>query len=353
LRSKPVLSAKVRVNKPGRHIVRLSYLAMGFDWSANYVARINPDGRSLDLTGWVTLANKQDTSFVNAPVQVIAGNIERDESTTAVAAQPEYLTSSCWPIGQWNSPALPNDFTTKVDAAMVGALPSMTRLKGMSLSRAAELEEVVMVKQRDLGDYKLYELPFKSDLPSRQIKQVMMTHSQRVSFKKIYTFTADRYSVNDALETSITPAKILLRMQNKEVRGLGRALPAGSVVVMETDSKQSLIAGINKIKDSPVGLPVDIEVGSASDVIVTPKALRIYTVNQAKLRYEQIDMEVTLVNGLVDAVDFEYRQDTQQGDLSIVRESSKHVMHKGLPTWKVTIPARSQRVIKYTLRRSG
>jgi len=348
LRSKPVLSAKVRVNKAGRHVVRLSYLAMGFDWSANYVARINPDGRTLDLTGWVTLANKQDTSFVNAPVQVIAGNIERDASTTAVAAHTEYLASSCWPIGSWNSPILPSDIQTMIATPTDAAAPLMMEMKGMSLSRVSE---VLIAKQRDLGDYKLYELPFRSDLSSRQVKQVMMTRNARIPFERIYTFTGGRYSIDDSLGSSSASAQILLRMQNKEDHGLGRPLPAGDIVVMETDGDQAMFVGSNKIKDIAVGLPVDVEIGIAVDVQVSPKLVREYSSKHGRIDYAYSDFEVTLINGLSESVQFEYRQEVDDGDLTVAKESSKHIMHKGLPTWAVKIPPRSQKTIRYTLRR--
>jgi len=345
LRSRPVLSAKVRVNKAGRHVVRLSYLATGFDWSANYVARINADGRTLDLTGWVTLANKQDTSFTDAPVQVIAGNIERDESTRAVDVSAAYYSNQCWPIAGWN--ALPNDIQTKITAPMDVVAPMMMRMKAGSASESDDLEELVMVKQRDLGDYKLYELPFKSDMSSRQVKQVMMTNNVNVPFEKVYTATVN---LIDSEEAPTFPAGIVVRMDNKKERGLGKALPTGNVVVMESDGPQSVVAGINKIKDSPVGSPIDIEVGSTSDVAVMPKAIKMYKGRAKDAGYGYVDMEVTLINAFSRPVNFEYRQDTLQGELSIVHESFNHVVHKGVPTWAVKIPSRSQRKIRYTLR---
>lgn len=349
LRSRPVLSAKVRVNKAGHYIVRLNYLAMGFDWSANYVARVNSDGHTLDLTGWVTLANKQATSFVNAPVQVIAGNVERDESTKAVELMNVEQEVQCWPIGSFYS----QYEEISVTGLRKSVLTQMDRMRAASAPAAAasELEEMVVAKQRDLGDYKLYELPFKTDLSSQQVKQVMMTYKERVPFEKIYTFTVDvRWENDQDDETPSIPAQLMLRMQNKKDHGLGSALPAGRVVVMESSDGQSLASGMDTIKDVAVGLPVDVVVGSVSDVQVSPRVVHEYEKTMGDTDYDFVDMEVTLTNSLAGAVQFELRQDVESGNASITKESKRHIMRKGLPTWVVGIPPRSQRVIKYTLR---
>jgi len=351
LRAKPVLSAKVRVATAGKHRVRLSYLAMGFDWSANYVARIQSDGRTLDLTGWVTLANKQDTSFVDAPVQVIAGNIERDESTQAIAVSSAYYSNQCWPIGQWYWMSHSTKLDMPLAVMMPPPPPDMALIERKAMRVSDDLEEVLMIKQRDLGDYKLYELPFKTELASRQVKQVMMTHNTSVPFEKVYTYTENGFSLDSHDAAMVIPARTLLRMQNKEALGLGKPLPAGNVVVMEADGDQTLFSGMNTIKDVPIGLPVDVELGSAFDVQVSPRMLKEYTRAEERIKYHYVDMEVALINGLAEPVQFEYRQEVENGNLAIVKESSRHIMHKGLPTWAVKIPPRSHRVIKYTLRR--
>ena len=45
LTATPTLSAVVEAPHAGRYVIRLSYLATGLRWSADYVARLSPDGR--------------------------------------------------------------------------------------------------------------------------------------------------------------------------------------------------------------------------------------------------------------------------------------------------------------------
>ncbi|MFX8477697.1 hypothetical protein ABTL82_19750, partial [Acinetobacter baumannii] len=63
-----------------RHVtVRLSYLAWGFDWQANYVVRMARDGAHADLSAWVTLASSDSTSFADAEAAVVAGKPHRED----------------------------------------------------------------------------------------------------------------------------------------------------------------------------------------------------------------------------------------------------------------------------------
>ena len=76
--------------------VTLSYLASGFDWQADYVATLSPDGSRIDLFAWLTLASTDETSFVEADTQAVAGRLNRQD----VRAQPSEggpLRISCWP----------------------------------------------------------------------------------------------------------------------------------------------------------------------------------------------------------------------------------------------------------------
>ena len=60
-----------------RHRVEASYLTGGIGWSADYVLTIGRDDKAGDLAGWVTLKNQSGTSYRNARLQLIAGEVNR------------------------------------------------------------------------------------------------------------------------------------------------------------------------------------------------------------------------------------------------------------------------------------
>src|SRR5262249_52794370 len=57
LLDRPTLTVRVKTRRAGRYALTLRYVATGMNWSADYVARVRPDGKTLDLSGWLTLAN--------------------------------------------------------------------------------------------------------------------------------------------------------------------------------------------------------------------------------------------------------------------------------------------------------
>ena len=71
----PTLSVRARASRPVTATVTLSYLASGFDWQANYIVNLAPDGRRADVFAWLTLASTDETSFPDADTQAVAGRI--------------------------------------------------------------------------------------------------------------------------------------------------------------------------------------------------------------------------------------------------------------------------------------
>ena len=92
----PTLTVKVNARRAGRHTLTLRYVATGLNWSADYVARVRPDGESLDLSGWLTLANFSESGFPAAAVDVIAGHVETtgEDQPPEVKIPNTYL--ACW-----------------------------------------------------------------------------------------------------------------------------------------------------------------------------------------------------------------------------------------------------------------
>ena len=57
--------------------VEVAYLTQGLDWHADYVLSVDADDKLGDLNGWVTLANETGTSYQNAELKLVAGDVQR------------------------------------------------------------------------------------------------------------------------------------------------------------------------------------------------------------------------------------------------------------------------------------
>ena len=77
LRSRPTLVTKINSDTAGKLPVELDYLTGGLSWAADYVAELSPDEHSIELKGWVTLTNTSGTSYRNAKLQLVAGDVNR------------------------------------------------------------------------------------------------------------------------------------------------------------------------------------------------------------------------------------------------------------------------------------
>ncbi len=168
--------------------VTLSYLARGFDWAADYTASLSADGTRLDLGAWVTLANSNSVGFPSAHTQVVAGRVnrEQDDGEPAMnAGLPIY--ASCWPQGTTSDQPAPAVYELyreermfkKSVAALPVAAPAPMAMREVALSAG-------YVQQEQLGDLKLYRVPERTTLASRQAKQVRLMDRSAIPINTIY-----------------------------------------------------------------------------------------------------------------------------------------------------------------------
>ncbi|HEX8394540.1 MAG TPA: hypothetical protein VF665_19490, partial [Longimicrobium sp.] len=75
--SRPSLLWMLDSDRAGRQPLEVSYLANGLGWSADYVAVFDSADGRVDLTGWVTLTNRSGTTWRNAQLQLMAGDVRR------------------------------------------------------------------------------------------------------------------------------------------------------------------------------------------------------------------------------------------------------------------------------------
>lgn len=353
LAEEPRLSMTVRAAAAGRHTVQLSYLALGMDWSADYVARIGADDRTLNLTGWLTLVNRSGTTFANTPAEVVAGNLARDEQETQPPGPTTVIeTPACWPIGQFAT------FRREIgDRMFRKASPAAPMVRGFASAQAIQevavtSSRVPLAAMRELGDYKLYAVPEPTTLAARQSKQVQFLNQADVPFTRLYRFTINEYAITGNNDFMPWQATALLRMQNKKTEGLGKPLPAGVVSVMKQSGAAAMLAGQDKIDDTPVGLPVELELGRAMDIRIEPRITEDRRIAIDDHYGQRVSVEVRLGNDKPVPVTLECRQPIQGRDFRIVSESHSHTLKDGNVQWTLRLRSGERAVLRYSMQRS-
>jgi len=259
LSAKPVLSVAT-VSPVARTVtVRLSYLASGFDWRASYVAAMAADGRTLDLSAWLTLANGNGQRFADANVGAVAGRLNR-VATRMMPRDAGALRLQCYPLG-----------TTTSDLRELEASPAeeivVTGMRRMRMELApppppALPAPVVTPPPEDLGDLKLYRIPERVAVDPRAQKQVALLARAGVPFDRRHRRWI---AAGETVESSPVPVVLVLR--NRRDAGLGLALPSGTTALYATASGGTrLLLGEGELTDRAEGETFRIAAGISAGV---------------------------------------------------------------------------------------
>ena len=325
LTARPTLSIETESPRAGKVTLTLSYLAWNFDWQANYVATMRPDGRSADLLAWVTLANGDVTSFADAETMVVAGRLNREDTERADGPEGRPLSVTCFP----RPVAEPI-----VADMMMRALPAPAPMAAMEAADIAEGNIVVtgtrMAKQEELGDLKLYRIPDATTVAAMSQKQVMMFDKKAVPVDIVYR---TQIGGGGAGEVQIT-----LRAQNRKEKGLGIPLPAGRVAVFEPLGERRLLVGEASLDDKAVSEEVQLDIAEATQVTADVAA------GEEGDDWEDQILTVTNANPHPIRFEGEFQRDDE---IRLTRLSARLVRRNGRDVWSVEVPANGTATLRY------
>lgn len=341
----PTLSVKTRAEEAGRYTVTLAYLATGLQWSADYVARMSTDGRTLDLQGWITLANFGGTSFADAPVVVVAGDLARESDTRPVQVRTRNNRVNCWP--QMRTDQIQRLYRAEDRREYEGppmALPAPPRLQ----VREA-VDDIVVTANRvkaeleELGDYKAYVLPHLTTVAARQTKQVLFLDQEAVPVRHIRALNLSE--TGEGFE----PANVILLMRNRAEDGMGLPVPGGAANVMLADQGDGMMwGGQVSFEDTPAGLPLRLTLGQ--DELLTYQVIQTLDDSRGrKKRRKAVEgYRVTVKNTAVEdaavEIDVPFYVAQNRG-FRIERESLRsHIdRDRGVRVWTIDLPAGDER----------
>jgi hypothetical protein len=248
LKARPTLSVRLDSVRSGVRPATLSYLSHGFSWKADYVALFDEGGSKngaksgdghIDVQGWITLKNTTGTSFGNAHVLLVAGEVANT-------------------LGEGNSGQF---------RAYPRRMPQMQSAGTESSGRER------------LGDFYVYPIAGRTTLANAQQKQVSFLNVKGASARKIY-----RYD-NGWLGSTSTPqsAQSVIRFSTSAKEGLGDALPAGMVRIYMRDARgQPQFIGEQAIGHTPMGSTLALPTGDAFDVKVQPTVVKRARLDQGE-----------------------------------------------------------------------
>ncbi|MDO9050343.1 MAG: DUF4139 domain-containing protein [Methylotenera sp.] len=310
LRDRPTLVTKINNKTATEQTVELSYLTGGLGWKADYVAELSPKEDSIDLSGWVTLTNTSGTSYNNAKLQLVAGDVNRVQSETP------------------------------------RTLGMMRKSADMVMESSAPMAE------ESLLEYHLYSLDRPTTIAENQTKQVALLSANNVPARKElvlrgadYYYGASYGDLGQKLKVGV-----FVEFDNKEAAKLGMPLPKGVMRMYKKDSQDNAqFIGEDNIDHTPKNETVRLKLGESFDVTANKKQTDFKTMprpTKGNSMYESA-YEIILKNAKKERTTVTV-QEPIPADWKILKES--HPSQKATSNtavWKVEIPAEGKTTLTY------
>lgn len=212
---KPALLWKIEASKAKD--INVSYLSDGFEWFANYVAELTD--KTLNIAGWAEIKNQSGTTFSNARIKLIAGDVHK-------TSEDELFC--------YNSIAL----------------------------REPAPYPAPQATEKSFFEYHMYTIINPTTLKNNETKQISILNGENVPYNKYYP-----------LDLYHNKARTMLEFENRKENGLGLPLPKGKVKLyrMDEDDHSLEFIGEDKIDHTTKDETVTLELGNAFDIALDTK----------------------------------------------------------------------------------
>jgi hypothetical protein len=311
LRDRPTLVIKLENGLDTAQELELAYLTGGLSWRADYVGELSADEGSLDLTGWVTLSNQSGTSYRDARLQLVAGDVNV--------------------VKQLEPPGM------------------------RAMSRMAAMEADGAMAEEALFEYHLYTLPRPTTIADNQSKQVALLGATAVPVRKELVFEGrDYYYRSQRGEIGVKlKAGVRLELDNHEDANLGMPLPRGIVRIYKDDAQgNAQFVGEDRIDHTPKNETARLQLGEAFDVTADKVQTDFKKLSGSGPWQYQFESayRLEIKNAKPEAVRVEV-QEPIPGDWQMLEESHPHEKaSSNLAVWHIEVPPEGDTTLTYRVR---
>lgn len=307
LRDRPTLVVSLTAPAAGEQSMELSYLTGGLAWRADYVAELSAGDDRLDLNGWVTLTNTSGSSYPNARLQLVAGDVNRVRREMDFAQEARAMK------------------------ALPAAAPAMA--------------------EESLFEYHLYTLERTTTIAEQQTKQVALLSASHVPVVKELRLQGRDYYYRSSYGDLGQKIKVgvYVEFENRS-GGLGVPLPKGVIRVYKKDGKgNAQFVGEDRIDHTPRNEKVRLKLGEAFDVTADKKQTDFQKLGGSG-RYNYVyesAYQIELKNAKDEAVTVKVMEPLP-GDWEILSESHPHRKEaSNTALWTVNVPAGGKSILNY------
>ncbi len=307
LRDRPTLVIDLNSTSSAPQNVELSYLTGGLSWKADYVGALSADDSHLDLNGLITLSNESGTTYSNAKMQLVAGDVNQVQDAFSQAK---------------------------------------------ALGRAVPTDQA-QVRQEQLLEYHLYTLGRPTTIADKQTKQVALLSATSIPVTKTlelrgspYYYTGQYGDLGQRLKFGV-----YIQFQN-EGGGLGIPLPKGTVRIYKKDSAgNAQFVGEDAIDHTPRHEQIRLHLGESFDVTANKKQTSYRLYRQGGEYIYESSYEIDMHNAKDQAQAVKIVEQLPGINWEIISENSQHVKAAAdTAIWNIKLGANSRQTLRYTVR---
>lgn len=226
--TKPTLVWAVNSNSSGKQDVEVSYQTSGMNWHAEYVTVLNENDTEIDLNSWVSVENTSGTTYRDAKLKLVAGDINLVQDMYPRNGRPE--------------------------------------LYGVDKSVQEQ-----QFQEKEFFEYHIYDLQRPTTLANNETKQVSLFEASDVKVVKKYFYRSGSYGWYYGNPSSQGKVNVVVEFENKEGNNLGVPMPKGKVRVYKSDGNSLEFIGEDLIDHTPRNEKVKLKIGDAFDIVVEEK----------------------------------------------------------------------------------
>jgi len=269
----------IRSEVSGQVPFEITYFTSGLSWRAFYMGTLAPDEKTMQMKGYVRVANASGEEYEKAQTRLIVGKVHLlDQIADLARRQHAYGSPVLEPAKgvtyQWHRRE--EDATLMLNGAIAGDPMVLSFSDQLGALKPKE------IKKEGLSEYFLYTIEGTETIPDKWGKRLLSFEAEDIEVESLYKYDEERWGGQTIRFVKFT---------NDEEHNLGDTpIPDGQVRIFgQADEGGSLsYVGGTSVKYIPVNEDVELDLGAARLVKVEPKLMDFKTENYRFDRWRNI-----------------------------------------------------------------
>jgi len=256
----------IRSEVSGQVPFEITYFTSGLSWRAFYMGTLAPDEKTMQMKGYVRVANASGEEYENAQTRLIVGKVHLLDRIADLARR-QHAYGSPVPVAGKGSGIK--------DRVVSYAFPPPDESRFMTLDLSNRLGALrpKEIKKEGLSEYFLYTIEGTETIPDKWGKRLLSFEAEDIEVESLYKYDEERWGGQTIR---------FVKFANDEEHNLGDTpIPNGQVRIFGQAGEACSLSyvGGTSVKYIPVNEEVELNLGVARLVKVEPKLMDFKTEN--------------------------------------------------------------------------